>query len=154
VALRVDIPGRGSLALEHLLLDQNGTLSDRGALIDGVAERVARVCDRLHVHVLSADTFGTLDQLTRELGVDGQRVSSGEDKRAFIGALGAERCAAIGNGSNDVAMLHAAALGIAVTGPEGASTAAISAADIVCRSILDALDLLVDERVLVATLRA
>jgi soluble P-type ATPase len=153
VVLRVEIPGRGGLALEHLLLDQNGTLTNRGALIDGVAERLAGVRERFHVHVLSADTFGTLDELTRELGVDGQRVSSGEQKRAFLGALGAERCAAIGNGANDVAMLREAALGVAVIGPEGASTAALSAADVVCDSILDALGLLADELALTATLR-
>jgi hypothetical protein len=32
--------------------------------------------------------------------------------------------------------------------------AALAAADVVCRSILDALDLLLDERAVIATLRA
>jgi soluble P-type ATPase len=50
-------------------------------------------------------------------------------------------------------MLAAAALGIAVVGPEGAAGAAVRAADVVCASIVDALDLLLDERLLVATLR-
>lgn len=153
MALRVEIPGRGVLALEHLLLDQNGTLTDRGQLIDGVAERLARVGRTLQVFMLTADTFGTLDGLVSELGIDGQRVSSREQKRAFMASLGTERCVAIGNGSNDVPMLRDAALGVAIIGPEGASTAAVAAADIVCRSVLEALDLLSDERVLIATLR-
>lgn len=153
MALTLDIPGRGSLELEHLLLDQNGTLSNRGTLIEGVAPRLARVAERLQVHVLTADTFGTLADVERELGVDAHRVSTGAEKRAFLRTLGTSRCAAIGNGNNDVAMLNAAALGIAVIGPEGASGAALAAADIVCGSVLDALDLLLDERVLVATLR-
>jgi soluble P-type ATPase len=153
VTLAIDIPGRASLALEHLLLDQNGTLTNRGQLIEGVASRIARVRERLQVHVLSADTFGTFDALVRELGVDGQRISSGAEKRAFMRALGPARCAAIGNGTNDVSMLNAAALGITVIGPEGASGAAIAAADVVCGSVLDALELLLDERALVATLR-
>jgi len=154
VTFSLDIPGRPPLALEHLLLDQNGTLTNRGALIDGVAERLARLRGRLALHVLSADTFGTLDELARQLGVESHRISTGADKRAFLHALGPRRCAAIGNGNNDVAMLDAAAVGIAVIGPEGASAAAVAAADVVCGSVLDALELLLDERVLIATLRA
>jgi soluble P-type ATPase len=41
-----------------------------------------------------------------------------------------------------------------VLGPEGAAAGALRAADVVCASILDALDLLLDERALAATLRA
>jgi hypothetical protein len=44
-------------------------------------------------------------------------------------------------------------MSIAVIGPEGASHAAI-AAQILCTSITDALDLLIDPRMLVATLKA
>jgi soluble P-type ATPase len=77
--LSIDIPGRAPLELEHLLLDQNGTLTDRGTLIDGVAPRLRRVREQLHVHVLTADTFGTLDHLTRALGVEGHRISTGAD---------------------------------------------------------------------------
>ncbi|HTX46308.1 MAG TPA: HAD hydrolase family protein [Solirubrobacteraceae bacterium] len=154
MAIQVDIPGRAPLQLEHLLLDQNGTLTDRGALIGGVADRLTRVGEHLALHVLTADTFGTLDALTHELGVEGHRVSTGAEKLTFLNALGSERCAAIGNGKNDVLMLTAAAVGIAVIGPEGASSSAIAGADLVCKSIVDALELLLDERVLIATLRA
>ena len=125
----IDIPGRAPLALEHLLLDQNGTLTNRGMLIDGVAPRLHRVREKLHVHVLTADTFGTLDELVRALGVEGHRIST--EKRDFVNALGAQRCVAMGNGTNDAVMLTAAALGIAVIGREGTSAAAIAAADIV-----------------------
>jgi soluble P-type ATPase len=50
-------------------------------------------------------------------------------------------------------MLEAAALAIAIVGPDGASAHAVAAADIVCASIVQALDLLLDERALIATLR-
>jgi soluble P-type ATPase len=50
-------------------------------------------------------------------------------------------------------MLKEAAIGIAVVGPEGASAAALQQADVVTRSIIDALDLLLNPRRLVATLR-
>jgi P-type E1-E2 ATPase len=153
VSHTVDIPGRGVLELAHLVLDVNGTLTDRGVLVAGVAERLERVSARLGVHLLSADTFGTLAAVARELGAAPTIVSTGEDKARVVAELGAERCAAIGNGANDVAMLAAAGLGIAVIGPEGTAAAAVRAADVVCRSILDALDLLLDVRALVATLR-
>jgi hypothetical protein len=42
---------------------------------------------------------------------------------------------------------------IAVIGPEGAAIATLAVADIVCLSIGDALELLLDDRALVATLR-
>ena len=135
------------------MLDLNGTLTNRGELIEGAAERLARLGARLEVHVLSADTFGTLGTVTADLGARVHPVATGDEKTRRVAALGAERCAAIGNGANDAAMLEAAALGIAVVGPEGAAASAVRSADVVCASILDALDLLLDERKLIATLR-
>lgn len=44
-------------------------------------------------------------------------------------------------------------LGIAIIDPEGAAGGTVRAANIVCRSVTDALDLLIDERLLIATLR-
>jgi soluble P-type ATPase len=154
VVRTIEIPGRPTLQIEHLLLDLNGTLTDRGVIIDGVGERLSRLEQQLELHPLSADTFATLDELAGELHLAAHRISSGAEKLEFLDALGAQCCAAIGNGTNDVSMLSAAALSIAVIGPEGASMAALAAADVVCRSILDALDLLLDRRVIVATLRA
>jgi P-type E1-E2 ATPase len=153
VTIAVEIPGQGTLRLEHLVLDVNGTLTRGGELVEGVPERLARLEASLAVRLLSADTFGTLDEVSSLLGAPAERVSSGADKATVVERLGRERCAAVGNGANDAAMLAAAALGIAVVGPEGAAGAAVRAADVVCASIVDALDLLLDERLLVATLR-
>ena len=153
MSIVVDIPGRERLELEHLVLDVNGTLTNRGQLIDGVRGRVAQVATKLVLHVLSADTFGTLASVTEELGVQAQTVANGDDKARHVAELGAERCVAIGNGANDAPMLDAATLGIAVLGPEGAASTALRAADIVCASIVDALDLLLDDLALAATLR-
>jgi soluble P-type ATPase len=87
------------------------------------------------------------------LGVELERVERGADKRRVLDALGPVRCVAIGNGANDGPMLRAAALGIALLGPEGTSAAALGAADVVCRSVLEALDLVGDPAALTATLR-
>ena len=152
--MRVDVPGRPPIELDHALFDLNGTLTDRGALIDGVPELMRDLAARLRVHLLSADTFGTAGEIARKLGLDLQLVGAGAEKRHYLEELGPQRCAAVGNGSNDAPMLEAAALGIAVIGPEAASAAALRAADVVARSIHEALGVLLDPRLLTATLRA
>ena len=151
--LTIAIPGADPVELRHLVLDANGTVSARGSLVPGVAERVARLADSLQVHLATADTFGTGASLAAALGASFARVANGDEKVRLVARLGAEGVVAVGNGRNDVGMFRAARLSIAVIGPEGVAGAALSAADVVCRDILDALDLLLDARALVATLR-
>ena len=153
MTVSVPIPGRGELRLEHLLLDVNGTLTSRGTLIDGVEPRIDSLREALDIQLVSADTFGTLDAIAQRLGVAGMRAATGEDKLRVLNGWGHERSAVIGNGANDVLVLEAAAVGFAVVGPEGASAAALRAADVVCASAADALDLLLDPKALSATLR-
>ena len=76
-----------------------------------------------------------------------------EAKRAYVARLGADRVVAIGNGRNDRMMLAAASLGIAVVQGEGAAAETLASADVVAPGIVDALDLLLFPKRLVATLR-
>jgi P-type E1-E2 ATPase len=154
VTIVVELPGAAALELDHLLLDVNGTLTCDGRLLDGVADAIARLRDAVSVRLLSADTFGTAQAIADELGAHLARIGHGHEKRACAERLGAQRCAAIGNARNDVTMLSAVALGIAVLGPEGASLQAVAAADVVCTSVLDALALLRRPARIAATLRA
>lgn len=155
MTIEVSVPGRDDLWLQFLLLDVNGTLTDRGDLIPGVQPRIQRLQSALDIQLLSADTFGNLDDIAEQLGgLTINRISRGDDKAAIATRLGASACAAIGNGQNDTAMLRTAGLGIAVLGPEGTSPNALDAADIVTPTIEAGLDLLVDTAVLRATLRA
>jgi soluble P-type ATPase len=106
-----EIPGAPSIEVEFVLLDVNGTLTDRGELIEGVEERLARLAGELRITLLSADTLGTRDSLAGSLGLEAVKVRLGEEKRAMVQQRRAARCAAIGNGVNDAPMLEAAALG-------------------------------------------
>jgi P-type E1-E2 ATPase len=151
--LTIQISGGEKLELAHLVLDLNGTLSDHGVLIDGVPERLSRLARDLEIHLATADTLGTAQRLGTELALSVATISSGSDKADLVASLGASRTVAIGNGQNDAEMLTLAALGIAVMAGEGAAVTALLAANVVCRSILDALDLLIDNRLLNATLR-
>jgi P-type E1-E2 ATPase len=150
------VPGWGDLALKYLVLDLNGTVALDGKIIPGVAERLAALSADLTVHLVTADTRGRAAEIGEGLGVHLLRIRpDGEagQKRALVERLGAEQVAAIGNGANDAGMLTAAALGIAVLGPEGLATVALRAADVVVIRIEDALDLLLHPQRLVATLR-
>jgi len=151
----VDIPGRGRLEIAHLVLDLNGTLAVDGAVAATVVERLQALSRIVQVHVVTADTFGTAAKLGG-LGVYVQVLLPGdqvEAKAALVRALGASQTIAIGNGSNDEAMVREAAVGIAVVGQEGASARTVLAADIVVARIEDALDLLLTPARLIATLR-
>ena len=106
----IEIPGGSALELTHLLLDVNGTLTDRGDLIDDVERKLGRLQETLTVHLLSADTFGSLTRVASTLGVRASIVRDAGEKVAVVRELGPSYCAAIGNGRNDVGMLREAAL--------------------------------------------
>lgn len=74
-------------------------------------------------------------------------------KLSLVTQLGLTQTVVIGNGANDVLALAAAALGIAVLGPAGLATPALLAADVMTARIDDALDLLLNPKRLIATLR-
>lgn len=153
----IDIPGFGRLRLEHLVLDYNGTLAVDGQLLPGVAARLETLARQLQVHVLTADTFGDVRAQLAGLPLSVVVVAAdrqSEAKLDYVNALGTTVVAAIGNGRIDRLMLQAAALGIAVLLAEGAATDAVSSADLLTRDILDALDLLLQPKRLIATLRA
>jgi P-type E1-E2 ATPase len=153
--IRLDIPGRGILELEHLVLDLNGTIALDGAVLAGVPQRLAALSEKLSIHLVTADTRGQATAIAEQLGVELTLVAPGneaEQKRALVERLGAERVVAVGNGANDVGMLQEATLGIAVLGSEGLAGEALRAADVVA-GIHEALDLLLHPRRLMATLR-
>ncbi|WP_321393800.1 hypothetical protein [uncultured Desulfuromusa sp.] len=79
--------------------------------------------------------------------------SQDDEKLDYIKSLGVKNVVAVGNGRNDRLMLKAAQLSMAIAQTEGASMAAVLAADILVPDILVALDLLLKPQRLIATLR-
>jgi len=154
--ITVEIPGRETLELEHLVLDVNGTLVAGGRIVPGIPEMLMALSTRIHAVAITADARGMAVQLPELLGIEVHVIPSGDEARSkleFIQGLDPARCIAVGNGGNDVLMLEAAAVGVAVIGAEGAATGCLLASDIVVTSIADALSLVVDPRRLAATLR-
>lgn len=150
----LELSGNLPHAFTHLVVDYTGTLSCDGIPLPGVPERLQHLATNLHITVLTADTFGTAVAQLQNLPTEVRLVRHGQEKADAVRGLGGQDVIAIGNGRNDVAMLDAAGLAIAVIGPEGAAAELLGAADVVVRDIRDALDLILHPLRLKATLRA
>jgi P-type E1-E2 ATPase len=154
--IELNIPGMGTFQLDHLVCDVNGTLALDGKLLDGVAQRLANLRDRLTVHLITADIHGRQREIDQKLSLTAVRLQPGreaEQKAAYVTKLGAERVIAIGQGANDALMLQTAALGICILSQEGTAVATLQAADLVTANILSAFDLIENPLRIVATLR-
>ena len=155
--IEISIPGFHNLQLKHLVLDYNGTLACDGKLIPGAQKVLNRLSEKLEVHVLTADTFG--HARSRLEGIDCTLSILASDKQdirklEYVQKLDASHSACVGNGRNDRFMISEAVLGIAVIQKEGAAFETLQAADLVCDSIVNALELLENPLRLVASLRS
>jgi soluble P-type ATPase len=155
--IEIDIPGKKIYQFEQLVLDYNGTIAFDGALINGVKECLAELSQKLTVHVITADTFGSVEKAVKDINcklavipLDRQDVA----KLEFVKQIGCEKTVSMGNGANDRLMLEASALGVAVIQGEGAAYETLAAADVVCTDIRSALLLLSNPLRLIATLRS
>ncbi len=158
--LHIDIPGYGSFDLQTLVLDFNGTIGLDGSPVAGVQDRILQLSQVLDVVVLSADTY---DTVAKQLEGFACRVvlldptsdrPEDEQKLDAVEALGPETLAFAGNGRNDRLALEQSALGVVVAGPEGAAVSSLLAADVVVPDALACLDLLLQPKRLIATLRS
>ncbi|WP_274363768.1 HAD family hydrolase [Paenibacillus thermotolerans] len=154
--MQIHIPGQGSLQINHLVLDFNGTIALDGKLVYGVRERLFDLEKLYNIHVLTADSNGSAAEECKGLPVtlhmiakDNQR----EEKRNFIGDISSEGVAVMGNGINDELMFRHADLSIAIVGKEGCATATLMASHIVVHDVRDGLDLLLKHNRLIPTLR-
>ncbi len=154
--IKLTIPGRGILQIKHLVTDVNGTLAVDGHLIDGVAEQIFALRDKLQIHMLTADTHGKQTEIDRQLNLTAVRIQKGNEaqqKAAYIRQLGAKSVIALGQGTNDAAMLKEAIIGIAVMSLEGLAVETLIAADLLLPDTPTALDLLNKPVRLIASLR-
>jgi soluble P-type ATPase len=162
--IHIDIPGYGTLHLKALCSDYTGTLSHGGELIGGVREKLCQLSQRLDLHVVTSDTRKTaraqlrgipLTALQDEIAISGHD----EYKRDYVNKLGipSNQVVVFGNGRNDRLWLKevrdAGGLAIAVDAGEGCAVEAMTNAHVFVVGIISALDLLLDEKRLVGTLR-
>lgn len=142
--------------LKHLVLDYNGTIAKDGVLKEELKNLLPLLAQKYTLHVITADTFGSVQEELQEFNLTVKILKSSDhtsEKEAYIQELNEEHCVAFGNGNNDAKMLAKAAIGIAILGDEGCAKESLFASDILCKSITEAVELLLYPKRLLATLR-
>ena len=154
--IELNIPGRGTIQIQHLVCDVNGTLAIDGQLQEGLPRLLNALQDRLTIHLLTADTHGKQATIDQQLNLLAVRIPPGEEadqKAEFVRQLNATQVAAIGQGANDAEMLKTAGLGVGILSTEGIASQTILAADLIVPDIYAALALFEKPIRIVATLR-
>jgi soluble P-type ATPase len=171
--IEIQIPGfwKGANRIKAVFSDYTGTLSLEGKLIKGVKGRLRRLAEMVHIYVVTSDTRGTAEKELRAiLGSEhltiqnklSNRKPHDEQKLDYLGRILREKnlkkceVAVFGNGRNDrkwLKVIKDEGLAIAVDVGEGCAIEALNNATIFASNINNALDLLLDPKRSVATLR-
>jgi len=152
----LEIPNFKTVKITDIICDYNGTIAKDGLVLPEIKALFSALSKRYTLHVITADTFGTVESQLKSYNTTIKVLSSQnhtKEKAAYIQMLGANHSVALGNGNNDKEMLLSAAIGIAILGDEGCAKDALLNADLTCKSITEALDLLLHPKRLIATLR-
>ena len=152
-----EIPGCGKYEIKYIVLDLNGTIAIDGIIPLAVQNSIQALSHNYEVLIVSRDIHNNVSRLASELGVKHIKISTdlpaSDQKADVVNKLGAKHVIAIGNGNSDIGMLKAAALSIAVIGPEGASRRCAIEADVLTANILDAFECIRRPTRLIATLQ-
>ena len=154
--VEINIPNYKKLAIKNIVLDYNGTIAKDGVLKKSVKKLLPLLSKIYTIHIITADTFGSVKSEVSEFDVSVKVLKSRnhkKEKAEYIKKLGKKSCVAIGNGNNDALMLESAVLGIAILGDEGCAMPTLEKSDLVCKSIQDSLELFINTKRLIATLR-
>jgi len=152
----IEIPNFKTLNITDIVCDYNGTIAKDGIVLPKIKKLFEALSKNYTLHVITADTFGSVHTQLKDYGTQIKVLTSDnhtKEKEDYISFLGADNCAALGNGNNDKNMLLLASIGIAILGDEGCSRDSLLNADIICKDIGDALTLFTNTKRLIATLR-
>jgi soluble P-type ATPase len=155
----IDIPNYGRLKINNVIFDLNGTLQFKGKISEAVVDKFKQLKEIYNVYLLSADSRGNLKVLAKKLDVsfikiNPNKITEAEAKNNELIKLNKDNTIAVGNGNNDALMLKNAVIGITILGEEGATIKSILNSDVVVPNTISALDFLLDEKIMIATLRS
>jgi soluble P-type ATPase len=158
--ITINIPGFGKVQINSVLSDYTGTLACGGKLVPGVKERVLRLAERVDIHIVTADSFGTAEEELKGLPLVCRKLKKEKEdvqKAHCAVELNPRYVASFGNGNNDRLHLkvvkEAGGLAIAVENGEGCALDAILNANLFVVGAANALDLLLEPTRLLGTLR-
>ena len=154
--IRLNIPGNADAAIKNVVFDMNGTLAEDGVIKNSVKQLLIELSKNADIYIITSDTFGSAADSVKDLNVklyiiDGE--NSAEKKKDIVYKLGYSETVVIGNGYNDYAMFKQGFIGIGIMGLEGLSLKAALHCDIIIGNIEDAINLLLNPKRLIATLR-
>lgn len=151
-----NIPGRGKIEIENVVFDYNGTIAVDGKLLDDAKELILKLREYVNIHILTADTYGTVEKECLELGINigtFPKEMASLSKKGIVEKLGPETTISVGNGFNDIEMFKICKISIAVIEGEGCSGKLLVYSDIVTKSIKDAISIILSENRMKAALR-
>ena len=155
--IMLEIPGYKSIDVENVVFDFNGTIAEDGIIIKGIKEKIKELSYKnVNIYILTADTYDTVAKQCYGLPVKVDifnKENASEDKKKIVEKLGYDITVTIGNGRNDIEMFKSSIISIAVIGKEGCFSKALIEADIVVNNVIDAIDLLLKNNRIKATLR-
>ncbi|TFG07647.1 MAG: HAD family hydrolase [Promethearchaeota archaeon] len=155
----MNIPNYGKITIKNVIFDVNGTIQFKGQISEEVREKFEELKKNYEIYLISADTRGNLKKLAEKLDVfhiriNPEDINEAEAKNIELIKLGKDVTVAIGNGNNDVLMIKNAVLGISVLGSEGATVNCLLNSDVVVPDTLTAIEFLLDEKIMIGTLRS
>lgn len=151
-----NIPGMGEIKIKNIVFDYNGTVAVDGKLIEGVKKSLIELKNFANIYILTADTYGTVKTQCNDLGIDVKtfpKENAGLFKKNIVEELDAKSTICVGNGINDIEMFKICGLSIATIEGEGCSGKLLMHTDIAVKSIENAIELILSEDRMKATLR-
>ncbi|WP_326907872.1 HAD family hydrolase [Sedimentibacter sp. MB31-C6] len=155
--ININIPGRCDCFIENIVFDFNGTIAVNGKIEPSIKEKISILCNMANVYVLTADTYGSAAMECQGLNLNLKTFPNdkvADYKAKIVNELGKDKTICFGNGYNDIKMFEIAALSVAVLEKEGTCSSILKESDVMVKSIDDGINLLLNPKALIATLRA
>jgi len=74
--LEYEIPNYKHLKINKVVLDLNGTLACDGEVIEGVKKRLDNLAKKCSIYILTADTFGTVQDIFNDIDLEMEIIKS------------------------------------------------------------------------------
>ncbi|WP_372751244.1 hypothetical protein [Labilibaculum sp.] len=154
MSLKYKVSGVGTIEIDTLVVDSNGTLTIKGELVSGVMERINRLQSLgVNVVMISSDQRGGARELAGSIGITYYEANNSRAKEDILLSLGSRNVAAIGNARIDIGLFVQSLVSVATLQSEGIHKDIIDHVDVIVPSVNDALDFFLDEDTFIATMK-
>jgi len=154
MSLIYKVSGVGTIEIDTLVVDSNGTLTVRGEIVPGVIERIHRLQSLgVNVVMISSDQRGNARELADATGITYYEANNSREKEDVLISLRSNKVAAIGNARIDIGLFVQSVVSVATLQGEGIHKDVIDRVDVIVPSINDALDFFLDENTFIATMK-